>query len=65
MLMGRTRLCIANSEEVVFKGISFAEVTNYFPQGTITLVCAADSSEIEPLLISDIRVRSVSRKKYT
>jgi hypothetical protein len=62
MLMGRSQLCTENYEEVDFRGVSFAEVTNYLPKGTITLVCAADTSEIEPLIIPGVRVRSISRK---
>lgn len=62
MLMGHTPLCTESPSEVVFKGVSFAEATSYLPQGTLTLVCSADTPRIGPLLLPGIRVRSLSRK---
>ena len=62
MLMGSTTIAKINPTEVVFTGISFVEVTSYLPQGTVTLVCSADTSLIEPLIILGIRVRSLAKK---
>jgi hypothetical protein len=60
--MGHGSLSLVSPGEVVFKGVSFAEVTNYLPQGTLTLVCSADTSCISPLLLPGIRVRRIPKK---
>lgn len=62
MLMGNTSVTLVNPSEVIFKGVSFAEVTNYLPQGTLTVVCSADTSCISPLLLPGIRVRRIPKK---
>ena len=62
MLMGRVNQVVSNPSEVAFTGVSFAEVTNYLPLGTVTLVCSADTSLIEPLLILGVRVRGLGKR---